>query len=158
MPFDRLISNVFTDCVELERFRQMVVQAGSTVCLEVPEWVTVFDYCDRQEMESILFESSFCITHGGTGSIIGALEAGCKVAVMPRLKAYREHNDDHQVEIAELFEDAGLVVYWRESMGVHEVLERLEAFEPNLYRSEFESLRNSIAEDIERFCGRKLLV
>ena len=158
MPFDRLISSVFTGRVYLERFKPLVVQAGSTACPEALGWVTVFDYCGRQEIKSLLSEARFCITHGGVGSIIGALEAGCKVAVMPRLKAYREHNDDHQVEIAELFEDAGLVVYWRESMGVDEVLERLEAFEPNLYRSEFESLRNSIAEDIERFCGRKLLV
>jgi UDP-N-acetylglucosamine transferase subunit ALG13 len=156
MPFDRLISRVFSGLVDLEHYKPLFIQAGRTLCPDAPEWVRVFDYRDRQEIKSLLSESIFCITHGGTGSIIGALEAGCKVAVMPRLKAYSEHNDDHQVEIAELFEESGLVVYWRESMGMHEVWERLKALEPNTYQSEFESLRASVAGDIEKFCGRKL--
>lgn len=154
MPFDRLIKGVSQDWSELERFKPVFIQRGSSKEVRGPNWVTVFDYCHRKEVGALLSDSEYCITHGGTGSIVGALEAGCKVAVMPRLKKYGEHNDDHQVEIAELFEEAGLVIYWRECMSIHDVLQRLERFEPEQYRSEFAGLRNSVASDIKEFLAR----
>lgn len=154
MPFGRLMGGIAEGWERLEKYKPMIVQAGSTKVGEVPNWVRVIDFCGRQEVEGLLRESKFCITHGGTGSIVGAIKAGCKVAVMPRLKAYGEHNDDHQVEIAELFEETGLVVYWRESMSVGDVLGRLEEFEPVEYLSEFGKLRESIAADVAEFLGK----
>ncbi|MGL1835160.1 glycosyltransferase [Rhodocyclaceae bacterium SMB388] len=133
----------------------MAIQAGGTKVRNAPDWVRVFDYCSKHEVDAFLAKSNFCFTHGGTGSIISALTAECKVAVMPRLQAYGEHNDDHQVEIAELFEAAGLVVFWRETMAVQDVLKRLEAFEPKKYQSSFESLRESVAADIVEFLGKR---
>ena len=151
MPFDRLILGISENWSVLELFKPVFIQRGSSKKCKSPDWVTVFDYCGRQEVSVLLSDSEYCITHGGTGSIVGALEADCKVAVMPRLKKYAEHNDDHQVEIAELFEEAGLVVYWREWMSIQDVLQRLETFEPKQYRSEFAGLRNSVASNIKEF-------
>ncbi len=43
------------------------------------------------------------VTHAGVGTIISGLTAGKPVIVVPRLKKFNEHVDDHQLQIAEAF-------------------------------------------------------
>ena len=47
----------------------------------------------------IIKKSDIIITHGGIGSIMECLEFKKKVIVVPRLKKYNEHVDNHQLEI-----------------------------------------------------------
>jgi UDP-N-acetylglucosamine transferase subunit ALG13 len=49
------------------------------------------------------------VTHGGVGSILLALANGRRPCVVPRLHAFGETVDDHQLESARRFASAGLV-------------------------------------------------
>jgi UDP-N-acetylglucosamine transferase subunit ALG13 len=49
------------------------------------------------------------VSHAGAGSIITALQAGTPVLIVPRLKKFNEHIDDHQLEISEALSDNPLV-------------------------------------------------
>jgi len=45
-------------------------------------------------------EAQVVVSHAGAGSIITALKEKTPVIVVPRLKKYNEHMNDHQLEIA----------------------------------------------------------
>lgn len=50
------------------------------------------------------------ISHGASGSIMGALNAGKKVIAVARLAKYGEHINDHQIAINETLAREGLVL------------------------------------------------
>lgn len=56
-------------------------------------------FLDREEFNKILSGSDIIITHGGTGTIMGAVKAGKRVIAVPRLSSFGEHVDDHQEQI-----------------------------------------------------------
>lgn len=68
-----------------------------------PENFHYVRFLDRDEFEKKIKEATLIITHSGVGSIIAALQSEKPVIVFPRLKKYREHVDNHQLEIAEAF-------------------------------------------------------
>jgi UDP-N-acetylglucosamine--N-acetylmuramyl-(pentapeptide) pyrophosphoryl-undecaprenol N-acetylglucosamine transferase len=61
------------------------------------------------QVGEILDKAEIVICHGGTGSIITALQRGCHVIVVPREFSMGEHYDDHQTEIANAFAERGLI-------------------------------------------------
>lgn len=61
------------------------------------------------EIQQTLRRARIVICHGGTGSMITALQNGCATIVIPRLFDLGEHYDNHQLEIAESFAERGLV-------------------------------------------------
>lgn len=54
------------------------------------------------------------IGHGGAGLIVAALEAKKPLVVLPRLKKFGEHTDDHQIELAEKMAKIGKAVCVRD--------------------------------------------
>ena len=59
------------------------------------------DFWSGGEYKRIFRNASVIVCHAGAGTIISALETGKKVVVVPRLKRFGEHTNDHQLEIAE---------------------------------------------------------
>ncbi|NUT54618.1 MAG: hypothetical protein HOQ03_01365, partial [Thermoleophilia bacterium] len=49
------------------------------------------------------------VTHAGVGSVLVALANGKRPVVVPRLKAFGEAVDDHQLQLGRRFAAAGLV-------------------------------------------------
>jgi UDP-N-acetylglucosamine transferase subunit ALG13 len=49
------------------------------------------------------------VTHAGVGTILTALQLGTRPVVVPRLHAFAEAVDDHQVALARRLDSAGLV-------------------------------------------------
>ncbi len=49
------------------------------------------------------------ITHAGVGSILITLMNGKRPIVVPRLARFREHVDDHQLELARRLSEIGVV-------------------------------------------------
>ena len=67
------------------------------------------DFIDRDEFEDIIKKCQIIITHGGTGSIIGAVKQRKKVVAVPRLKEFGEHVDNHQIQIVSEFKSIGFI-------------------------------------------------
>jgi UDP-N-acetylglucosamine transferase subunit ALG13 len=55
-------------------------------------------------------KSQVVITHGGAGAMTSALRAGRRPIVIPRLKRWSEHVDDHQLELVDKLAGMDLVV------------------------------------------------
>jgi UDP-N-acetylglucosamine transferase subunit ALG13 len=62
------------------------------------------------------------VTHAGVGSILIALTNGKRPIVVPRLRAFGETVDDHQVESARRFATAGLVTLVEDPARLAEAL------------------------------------
>jgi UDP-N-acetylglucosamine transferase subunit ALG13 len=50
------------------------------------------------------------VTHAGVGTILCARRAGHTPVVVPRLRRYGEHVDDHQAELTRALESQGAVI------------------------------------------------
>lgn len=99
--FDRLLrkldelikENKIKDCI----FAQTGYTDYKPINYDYSNFLTENEYVNR------LKESDLVITHGGTSSILQALKYKKKVIVVPRRKEYKEHIDNHQLEIANVF-------------------------------------------------------
>ncbi len=76
----------------------------------IPKHYTTVDFLPKEEFENKIEECSLLITHGGVGTILSGIYHRKPVIVFPRLKKYKEHVDNHQLEIATAFQKKNLVL------------------------------------------------
>lgn len=120
-PLNRLFEDVDSMMEQNLINEPVFAQIGtSSYC---PKHFEYTDYMNPQEFEKKIDESDLIITHSGVGTIIDAIKKGKHVVVYPRLSKYGEHVDDHQLEIAESFENMELVVCCRENDSLAEKIE-----------------------------------
>lgn len=107
LPFDRLIQ-IVASAKEAGLLPERVVAQVGDNGLHPPGLETV-ERLSFREMHAMQDEADIVICHGGTGSLITALQHGCRVIVIPRQFKLGEHYDDHQMEISSAFRDRGLL-------------------------------------------------
>ena len=83
-------------------------QVGSTVIDKMPPGAR--KQVPITEMRQALAEADAVISHAGVGSALAAMQAGKRALYVPRRRAFGEHVDDHQVEMARELEGRRLVV------------------------------------------------
>ncbi|WP_010480024.1 PssE/Cps14G family polysaccharide biosynthesis glycosyltransferase [Thermococcus zilligii] len=86
----------------------VVMQIGATNY--VPKNVEWFRYCDHDTIIEHFKKSRVIVTHAGAGTIFDILLLGKKPVVIPRLSKFKEHIDDHQVEITRALENQKLII------------------------------------------------
>lgn len=87
---------------------KVIVQAGYTKYES--DNMEIFDYVSQEELDNYINKCDFMISHAGVGSILNGLENNKKIIVVPRLSKYLEHNNDHQLEIANSFSNEGYII------------------------------------------------
>ena len=90
----------------------------------LPHNYDYIDFLDRENFEDKIKESDLIITHSGVGSILTSLKYEKPVIVYPRLCKYKEHVDDHQLEIAKAFAKRKYVLYCGEDDDLYEVIKQ----------------------------------
>ena len=105
-----VLKGVITDKV----FAQIGYTQFNSNVIETIDFLNNDKFCDYIE------NSDFVISHGGTGSIFSCLIREKKVIVAARLKKYKEHIDNHQLEIVEIFRNKKFII------GLNEELSDLE--------------------------------
>lgn len=70
---------------------------------------TVRQWVPGEELRHAVERADLVITHAGVGSVLTALRAGHVPVVIPRRSGLDEHVDDHQVQLASLLAERGLV-------------------------------------------------
>ena len=122
MPFDRLLTGVAGLHAQGLLPERIVAQSGEGAA--VPPGVEAHPGLPFARMQAILADADLVFTHGGTGSLVTALRAGCRVVAMPRDPARGEHYDDHQAEIVDAFAARGLIQVAREVADLPAALAR----------------------------------
>ncbi len=106
--FNRLLQAV-DKLVENGKIKEEVF-AQRGVCNYIPKNYRSKEFLDREEFASIIRSSDLVITHGGTGAIVGAVKAGKKVIAVARLAQYKEHVDNHQLQLISEFTKSGFIL------------------------------------------------
>lgn len=75
----------------------------------VPSHGRVVRSLARDELIALTEASDVVVSHAGVGSILASLSSGKVPVVVARQKAFNEHIDDHQFDIADLLDEKGLV-------------------------------------------------
>lgn len=110
LDFPRMVEAVLKLKQTNQLAERVIMQVGNTpVPTHLPHDIEVHRELSFTDIKKIIAKSDFVICHGGTGSIITALQAGCRTIVFPRLFSLGEHYDDHQLEIGRAMAARGLV-------------------------------------------------
>jgi UDP-N-acetylglucosamine transferase subunit ALG13 len=110
LGFERLIKKM--DNIACKTDEKIIAQIGST--RYKPKNMKYFRFIEEDE-KYIEFnkKSRVVVTHAGAGTLLKLLYYKKPIIVVPRLKKYNEHIDNHQLELTEFIHNEGLgkVVY-----------------------------------------------
>lgn len=90
---------------------KVVIQGGEAT---IPvQYAQLFKYTSVGSANSYIRQAKLIVSHAGIGTIINARQFNKPLIIVPRLKSFGEHLDDHQLEIAQAMaqEPAIRVVY-----------------------------------------------
>lgn len=100
-PFDRLFKKIdmlYEDGILNDT---MFAQIGTSKYQ--PKYYEYKDFISQEEFLEKIQEANIVVSHGASGSIMKALNAGKKVIAVTRLEEYGEHINDHQIQNNEAF-------------------------------------------------------
>lgn len=107
-PFNRLFKKLDELFEEGVIQGDMFAQIGTSTYL--PKYYKYKDFVSQEEFMKWVEWSDIVVSHGASGSIMKALNAGKKVIAVTRLEKYGEHINDHQIQNNEAFASNGYVV------------------------------------------------
>lgn len=144
-PFDRLISEI--DSIAGKNL-SWVISAQTGNSTYVPKNFEYKNFVSEKELLEGMKGSDLVICHAGAGSIINALSIGKKIILVPRMKRFGEHTDDHQIELAKVLAKEKLCssVY---EIGALEKTIRRAPKEKN--RARLKKEKKSLESEIELF-------
>ena len=108
----------------------------------------IHDYFTMEEFNKYMKEADVVITHGGVGSVLGALDKNKKVIAFPRLAKYKEHVNDHQIQMVNTLAKNGYILTGRVS-ELGKLLKSVQDFKPKKYKSNNEKFNDLIIDYIE---------
>ncbi len=127
--FNRLLKDI-DDLIEQGFIKEKVIAQVGT-CDYTPRNFDHFKWVSFTEMQKLMQQSKYTVTHSGTGSIVNALQMGAKVITVPRLAKNGEHLDNHQLEIAGEFKALGLLMVSNNSGELKNAVTAMEHFVPS---------------------------
>ncbi len=108
-PFERPI-NWLQELLDQEIINEPVLlQHGATPATKLSHpLLKSVSSLTRDEMHEAVTQASLVISHAGQGSTRMLVEMGARFILLPRLKRYGEHIDDHQLLFARAVEKLGV--------------------------------------------------
>lgn len=146
--FKRLLEAVQKQIDEGNITEEVVVQKGCTEFISKD--MRLLDLIPMDEFDELIKKCDILITHGGVGSIITGLKNGKKVIAAARLKEFKEHTNDHQLQIIENFSKEGYILPLENFDELDEVLEKTKNFKPKKYQSNTNNMIKIIKEFIDK--------
>lgn len=140
--FNRLLETIDTLIKNKEITEDVFAQTGYSNYK--PKNYKFKDFLDRDEFESAISKCSILVTHGGTGAIVNGLKREKKVIAVPRLKKYKEHVDDHQLQIIHEFDGMNLISAVYDLKDLKDCINTIKDKVFNKYESNTRNIINSI--------------
>ena len=126
---------------------KVIVQAGCTKYKSKD--MEILDLIPYDKFDEYIKKCDLLITHGGVGSIITGLTNNKKVIAAPRLAKYKEHTNDHQIQIIENFKESGFILALDDFDKLSEILEKAKTFKPKKYKSNTKNMIKLVKEYID---------
>ena len=153
--FTRILKKV-DELIEKKVIKEeVIVQAGYTKYKS--KNMKIFDYVSKKKLEEYIENANFIITHAGVGTIFDSLKKNKKIIAVPRLSKYKEHNNDHQLEIVEEFSKENLIIPVYEIDELEEALKKIKKFKPNKYESNNKNMVKLVSDYIDENEKRNMI-
>ncbi|MHB8073127.1 PssE/Cps14G family polysaccharide biosynthesis glycosyltransferase [Desulfosporosinus fructosivorans] len=120
-PFNRLFNKIDELYEDGTLTDKMFAQIGTSTYK--PKHFEYKDFISQEEFLQKVKEADIVVSHGASGSIMKALNAGKTVIAVTRLEKYGEHINDHQIQNNEAFAANKYVI------AVYEMNELGDAFQ-----------------------------
>lgn len=108
------------------------------------------DFIGKEEFDKVVEQCDVLITHSGVGTIISGLNRNKPIILYPRLAKYKEHVDDHQLEIAQSFFDKNFVLLCNENDDLSELVEKSKVHKFDKYKSQRENVVSNIIDFLDK--------
>ena len=129
---------------------KVIVQAGYS-CDYKSNDMEILNLVSIDKFKKLISECDILITHGGVGSIISGLKENKKIIAVPRLKKYKEHTNDHQVQIVDNFASEGYILKLDDGEDLSYIIESINDFTPKEYKSNHIEFIKTVSMEIEKY-------
>lgn len=144
-PFDRLMTWISNLVKQDWMQEKVIVQYGS--CIFVPSGVEAHKLLPAFEFQELVMSANLVIGHCGEGTLSLVEKIKVPYILVPRTAAFKEHVDNHQLELANELATTGVPIAFS--------LEELLAFVRNPRRVNFSvlslSAMNQMCQSLELF-------
>ncbi len=147
VSFDRLIKAVEKQIKKGTINEEVIVQSGCSKYTS--DKMKIVNYMSPDEFESTIKKARIIITHGGVGTIIDSINKNKIVIACPRLAKYKEHTNDHQLQIINKFSSMGYIIPCKDPNKLDVSLEEAKIFRPKKYVSNTQNMINLIENFID---------
>lgn len=122
-PFNRL-EKVAVRLAKLYPKKTIIFQSLKITELSFPKNIEIENYISPEVFEGLLRKAETIVTHGGYATVMKSLALSkTKPLVIPRLKRFSEHVNDHQLYFAKFMQKKGLVSIVNNSDNIQDVLD-----------------------------------
>ncbi|SEO24317.1 UDP-N-acetylglucosamine transferase subunit ALG13 [Amphibacillus marinus] len=149
LPFNRLL-------IEVEKLianglikEQVIVQTGHTKYAS--PLMDIYNFVSYDQMDKWFEQASYIISHAGTGSVLTGLKKGKTVIAVPRLSKFKEHNDDHQLQIVDALSNQGHILPCHDLHDLPLAVKMVQSFQPKPFESGRDKLCALLQKFIEQF-------
>lgn len=123
-PFRRL-EELVLKLQSLYPSKEVIFQNSCVVTKSFPETVKVINFVMPAVFESYIKNAEILIVHAGYATVMQVLQyASTKPIVMPRLRCYQEHVNDHQLYFARFMQKQKLVTVIEKGDQIQLVLKK----------------------------------
>jgi len=102
-PFDRLLAHM--DSIAAHSDEPVFMQTGSSRF--VPRFTKFERFLPENDYDRLFKEARVIVSHAGIGTILRAAAQRKPLICVPRLREFREHWDNHQLEICQEMSTTG---------------------------------------------------
>lgn len=132
---------------EIEISEEIIVQAGHTAYTS--DLLTIRSFIDPKELDELYQRANVIVTHAGVGSILRGFRMDKKIIAIPRLYKFKEHVDDHQIDILDEFARCNYLIPWHEDDDFKDLLAKARKFEPTPFVSTKKDLEGFLINYID---------
>ena len=145
--FPRLLKQIDEEIEKGNIKEKVIVQAGCTKYES--DNMEIFDLIPSDEFDKLVARADLIITHGGAGSILTAIKKNKKVIAAARLKKYKEHTNDHQIQIVKEFAKEGYILELRDFNKLGKLIAKSKTFKPKKFVSNTPNMVKLVSDYIE---------
>jgi len=106
------------------------------------------DFVIMDKFEELVERCTLIISHAGAGTIMMGLKYRKPVIIMPRLKKFNEHINNHQLQLTRTLAEKKKIIPAYNVSNLEKAIEMAAAFKPD----SFNTGTNEIIRSIERYC------
>ena len=127
--FTRLLKEIDSIASESED-TEFFAQTGYTDYK--PENFLSKNFFSTEEYTERFASADVIVSHAGAGTIINALRLQKPLVLVPRLKKFSEHTNDHQLDLARALEKRRKAIVVEDILFLKKAIEKAFSFKPNI--------------------------